>query len=321
MRLPEQVEKQFYTVTSDKKVQSDGMSVIITIRGESRLNQLYQCINWCLNQTLTPIEIMVVEHGPFKVAKLEQFGSLVKHLYIEDKGHFCKSACYNLGVSNAQYPYICGIDADLLMPSNFLEEGYKQLQTSDACFLANDICYIGGSMQNMFDINFTGKTWLTHRANWQFHGGSFFIHKQKYFDIGGHDEFFKGHGSEDSEFYKRVHDTLKTSTGTACLLHVEHGRDKSDFDNIMINEGHLFAVQRIPLAVRIQQLKKSNVYLADVPSSTVIPNVIPDTMEEYTTRIQEAQQLENVYRQRRQQMANTQVHNQREAQRRRVMGF
>lgn len=295
MRLPDNIQRRYFVVEAKDKVKTDGMSVLVTIRGINRIKQMVQCVNWALNQTLSPLEVIIIEDGPEPVVDMKVFAKYpeVKYHFIQNKDAFCKSACYNLGASAAVYTNLCGIDADLLMPADFLMTGYMHLLKYDVVFPADDIYYLETEMEDMFDFNFSGKTWQTHRAKWQFHGGSFFIKRQKYFDIGGHDEAFKGHGSEDSEFYKRCHDLLVHTVDTHALLHIEHGYELADFENIERNKKWLYDVQSQKLSDRIRYLKKHNKWLALNllnNNTTVIPDTVPADFDARIRRLQEIQE-------------------------------
>ena len=263
MNLPDNIIKQFCICEPINKVRCDGISVIITIHGSDRIEQLKRCLYWISNQSLTPVEIIVVEHSINPVVTtnmlLEYPGA--RYILLKNDTLFCKAACYNLGVSEAKYDRICGIDCDLIMPTDFLLNGYNELLTHDACFLAGDIYFLTNQMKNMYDFHFSGKTWLKDRAPWQFHGGTFFINKGKYFAIGGHDENFKGYGSEDSEFYERVSKILKVKKSDHIVLHQEHGREPHVLDNIEKNKTYLYGLKDIPDKTRVSQLHSYNRYL------------------------------------------------------------
>lgn len=281
MKLPDPILREFFLCKPEEQIQTAGMSVIVPIHGAGRIKQLDNCIAWAYNQTLQPIEVIVIEDGPVQLvddAKLREKYQTLRYHYIKNDDAFCKCACFNAGASMAIYPYMCGLDADILVPTEFLMYGFLELQRNDACFLADDIFFIEDEMDDMFDFRFTGKTWQAHRAQWQFHGGVFFIRRQKYFDIGGHDEYFKGYGSEDSEFYKRVHDTLKTSKSTHNIVHRNHDREPSSFVNEEKNKLYLYYVQAIKMSLRIANLRATNKHL-DGPllnkSTTNIIDALP----------------------------------------------
>lgn len=285
MDLPGNILRQYFKVSAEERLTTAGMSVIIAIRGISRQAQLHQCIRWALNQTLSPVEVIVVEEDRESVIDLSPFSDKpnVRHLFLQSNKLFCKSACYNHGVSNAMYRFICGVDADILIPSEFLMAGYLYLQKCHACFIADDIYYIENSSDHLTDFKFTGQTWKTHRADWQFHGGVFFIHKQLYYDIGGHDEWFVGYGSEDSDFYKRCHDMLHVAVDSFAVLHMEHDRDPVDKKSAVTNERYALHIQETALHTRVNQLKSHNKHLTGGMLKTPhmrFPNIPPHQIGE-----------------------------------------
>lgn len=321
MKLPDHILREYFICEPKDKVPTEGMTLIIPIHGKGRIKQLINSVTWATNQTLDPVEVIIVEDGSVQLVDMKLFEKYpnVRYHFIENKGVFCKGACFNAGVSRASYQYICGLDADILIPSEFLLYGYLELLKKDACFLADDIHFLEGEMQHPFDFNFSGKTWQKDRAKWQFHGGIFFINRQKYYDIGGHDEYFRGYGSEDSDFYKRVHDLLSVSISTHNILHQEHGREPDSFVNEEKNKAYLYYVQSILLSHRIENLKRCNPHLtgSSLSKSTIkIPATIPidDVRIANMVRLQ----AERVPRE---QIKEEVAINQNEKRRRRILGF
>ena len=321
MKLPDHILREYFICEPKDKVLTEGMTVIIPIHGKSRVKQLINSVAWATNQTLDPVEVIIVENGLMPLVDMDVFKqySNVRYHFIENRGAFCKSACYNAGVSMASYQYICGLDADIIIPSEFLLYGYLELLKKDACFLADDIHFLEGEMEHMLDFNFSGKTWQNDRAKWQFHGGTFFINRQKYYDVGGHDEYFRGYGSEDSEFYKRVHDTLSVSVSTHNILHQEHGREPDSFVNEEKNKAYLYYVQSILLSRRIENLKQCNPHLTGkllTKSTTTITATIPTD----DVRIARMNRLQ-AERVPREQIKEEVAVNQNEKRRRRILGY
>ncbi len=301
MHLPPNITRQYFLVKQTDKLDTDGMTVVIAIRGVVRQSQLHQCIRWVLNQTLNPVEVIVVEEDITPRINLDPFKDIpnVRYLFIKSHNLFCKSACYNHGVSHATYNYICGLDADLLIPSEFLMNGYLHLQKCQACFIADDIFYIENDTSELMQFRYTGRTWKTHRAPWQFHGGVFLIRKQVYYDIGGHDEQFIGYGSEDSDFYKRCHDLLYVTTDNFAILHIDHERDVLNDAAAEKNKLYLEHISDTPLNTRIKLLKSYNQYLKgemlDTPV-TIFPDISPKkiTAESKTMRILPSKSQEEI---------------------------
>lgn len=243
------------SVISADPLAINGCSVIICVRNEDRIKLLNKCINSIKKQKDISYEIIIVEEDDTQ--KFDIKGKDITKIFIKSKLPFCKSKCFNAGVSISSYNCICGLDCDfILKQEDFLIKGCEQLKKYHACFLADDIEYLNENGKC------SGETWKKDRANWQFHGGSFFIRKESYINIGGFYEAFVGYGSEDTEFYTRVHKNLQVSPVKGVIVqHQHHKRDFDLFINVSKNENILKTMLKTPNKRRIELVKQANTYL------------------------------------------------------------
>jgi len=236
------------------------VSIVIPVRGILFKTQLETCIYYINKFNKLNIEIIIVEEDAISNYSYLKDIDNIKYEFIKSSTLFNKSKCFNKGVSISNYDYISGLDCDMITPLNYFGNGVRcLLEGYDAAFIADDILYNDKFENNKLFFTWNNKRWKDNN-NWQFHGGSFFITKEAYNSIGGFYEAFEGYGSEDSEFYKRVHDKLKVSPNFGLpLLHMKH--DNPYAKNWRKNEMLYLTSRNIPVDKRINNVKQKNSYL------------------------------------------------------------
>lgn len=243
---------------------NEGISIIIPIHGKHFLNQLLTCIHYIRTQNLASYEIIIVEEDSKKsFSNLKLNKGYEKHLFMQSEQPFCKAKCFNYGISRARYSKICGLDCDMIIPPNFLRFGEIVLSDHDAAFPAGNIYYSDDYPDNKYEFKWNGNKW-TEKAKFKFHGGCFFINKEKYEEIGGFNENFVGYGSEDTEFHNRVMDSCdKVYQGTYfSLLHMYHDephkKDKTIWNK---NKFILNNLESKNIKTRVMRARSNNTFI------------------------------------------------------------
>lgn len=261
MEFPNGIKSEYIGWFNGIPVKSDkSISVIIPVRGNQFKNQLNICIQSLIKCNNLNYEIIVVEED-----LQPRYDSLnqpnISYNFIQSDLPFNKSKCFNRGVSISKFDTICGLDCDMITPTNFLLNGIITLNGYDASFIADDICYTDEYPKNNMVFRWNKKTWK-QKNNWQFHGGCFFIKKPAYFNIGGFDEGYIGYGSEDSDFYVRVHKKLSVCPKKGLpLLHMKH--DSPHAINWIKNQTRYLRSRNREINEWIGEVKRSNKYLND----------------------------------------------------------
>gem|GEM_PF-368967 len=205
---------------------------------------------YCLNhQTLerSRYNILIVEQDIVSRLK-EQLSPLMDHyIFAYNPGPFNKSWAFNIAASSdlSKKSILCLIDADLLLPSDLLAQGFDAITAGHLAVLPyNEVAYLDHvSTKNAIDnlmrsgsINpseYSGNLWTTS------HGGCIFVDVDLYNAIGGHDERYRGWGFEDADFWDRLSKATNVKSLTTRLLHLNHPdqpRDESTDANCRLYE-------------------------------------------------------------------------------------
>lgn len=225
MELPDSIKPIFSYDAYSCERGTEGVSVIIPIRGIERNSSLLVCIDYILKQSVCPLEILVVEESQNKEINLGRHlnNQIIRYFFIKGGEFFNKSKCINLGVMNSKYDLINMNDVDMIMPKDYLFKYCKRMLNCDMCYMSKDIYYLDRVPENnSFDWN--GKRWTDGRK-WDYAGGNFMVKKKCFIDVGGFDEQFCGYGGEDGDFYVRIQKLLKFDRGRSLdypLLHMPH---------------------------------------------------------------------------------------------------
>ena len=255
--LPEPVLKEFNLESKIK----EAVTFIIPFCGSDRVLQLNKCVN-NLVLRYPQCEILIIEEGPTRIIKQSIPGA--RYIFAHSKRLFNKSRCFNLGFLLASNSIICGLDCDMIIPSNLLDVSIDSINKNKVVFPGNDIYYVykNVDINNLNEKICYHKTWSKHRADWQFHGGIFICNKKAYATVGGFDPRYEGHGSEDSSFYLRCIESTGNADTTRSinLLHIDHLYDEKLMLTVETNKNLLFISTRISPAERIIDCKKFNIF-------------------------------------------------------------
>lgn len=209
---------------------SEGMTVIIPVRGNDRNGSLLLAIQHILAQNITPLEIIVVEEDKESIVDLKKYKNHphVRLIFIPSTTHFNKSKAVNCGVANAKYQFISMSDVDMVLEKTMLWNIYNRLLTYSVCFTIKEIYYLE-DMPYQTPYIHNGQPWSS-RAKFYCHGGNVSFKRDRFIKIGGMNEIFVGHGSEDTEFYLRAKKLLGCSDErfNTCL-HMPHAATHTPF--------------------------------------------------------------------------------------------
>lgn len=255
--LPNNVLKDFeLTNNSSKKI-----TFIIPFRGADRLPQLNKCVG-NLSMRYPQCEILVIEDGITPVIRKPIEGA--RYIFVFNKRLFNKSKCFNVGFLAATHDTICGLDADMLIPSTLIDLTNDKIEQNRVVFPGREIYYVYDSIdyKDLSKEFWYHKTWTKDRAVTQFHGGIFICNKKAYSKVGGFDQRFEGYGSEDTSFYMRATEAENCADTTRVidLIHIDHTYTEIEQQAIEINKGLLIIYSRINPVERIADCKKHNIF-------------------------------------------------------------
>lgn len=202
---------------------SDGLSVLIPFRGGERNDSLLIGLKYILTQNMDPIEIVIVEEDKKSTLDLGAFKDKpnIKHIFLESSAPFNKSRAMNCGVAHCKYECISMNDVDMLLEKTMLWNIYSILQKVNVCFSILEIYYLTDTPHTT-PFYHNGQPWSS-RANFHCHGGNVSFRKSAYIEIGGMNEMFVGHGSEDTEFFRRANKLTSVSDKRfAFCCHMPH---------------------------------------------------------------------------------------------------
>lgn len=215
----------FETKGPDAPPEKPEVSIVIGVRGTGRLPQFQACLASLRAQRGVVCEVIVVEQS-----WVPEFQQLCPPdvVYIHSKTTsptmpFNRSWALNVGAVAARGKYLVLHDADMVVPADFASAIAKQLGSGlDALRLARFIFYLDqeASQRIWTSLQFTGVGEVSRViAN---NPTPVAVVRDKYLQIGGHDESFFGWGGEDNEFMSRLR-TLALGEGAIFpIFHLWH---------------------------------------------------------------------------------------------------
>jgi|LakMenEpi03Aug12_release.lakeMendotaPanAssembly.Ray.scaffolds.fasta_scaffold95729_4 predicted glycosyltransferase involved in capsule biosynthesis len=255
--LPEDVLEEFKTPSkSDVRI-----TFIVPFRGANRLSQLNKCIN-NLIERYPNCEILLIEDSNAPVIK--QAIPDARYMFVYNKKLFNKSKSFNIGFLAATNDVICGIDADMLIPSTLIDLTINKINEDKVVFPGREIYYAYEWIdpKDLTQKFWYHKTWTRDRAATQFHGGIFICNKKTYAKVGGFDQRFEGYGSEDTSFYMRCVESKNNADTTRVmdLIHIDHDYNEVEQHAIETNRRLLIIYSRVNADERIIDCKKHNIF-------------------------------------------------------------
>lgn len=156
-----------------------------------------------------------------------------RYFFAYNPGPYNRSWAFNIGAIQAAHGHgaLCLIDADLLVPSDFLRKGLAAFEAGHRAVLPyTEVVYLeeASTKQAIRDQEADPRRWQKNRyrgkgSTWS-QGGCIWVDAALYRDVGGHDERFRGWGCEDREFYDRLARHAHIEHLPGRLLHLYHRR-------------------------------------------------------------------------------------------------
>jgi glycosyltransferase involved in cell wall biosynthesis len=176
------------------------------------------------------------------------------YLFVRNPGPYNRGWGFNVGVSAAagDRGALCLIDADLLVPPDFLRRGLAALTAGARAVLPyREIAYLSAE---------ASKTAIARRLaepaagldpsrlpGQRFkgsQGGVLWVDSSLYRELGGHDERFQGWGCEDREFFERLGRATRIVQLAGTLAHLDHPRPEERGARAQANRRLLTSLRR-----------------------------------------------------------------------------
>lgn len=205
--------------------------------------------------TLTALAFQDLERCRYRVVVVEQdaeprLAELApladRHVFAYNPGPYNRGWGFNIGAALAGpgAGAMCFLDADLLVPPDFLSRGLAALSNGTRALLPyREVLYLdAGATERAIAERLASpgavpdSGLLAGRRFTDSQGGALWVDAALYHAIGGHDERFCGWGCEDREICRR----LERAAGglprlDGCLLHLDHPRPDESGDAARAN--------------------------------------------------------------------------------------
>lgn len=171
-------------------------SVIIPTRNRERI--ISKCVEYILNQTYHPYEVIVVDDGSEDntEALLSRFFSLDKFKYIKLKERKGPAYCRNIGVRESKGKILIFIDSDIFVLPDFIENHIEVHSNHQEGVVA-----VGPVIAiSEIDEKFPHKGSILDFSNAYFASGNASLPREIYSKARGFDEVFNVYGWEDVDF-------------------------------------------------------------------------------------------------------------------------
>lgn len=189
--------------------------------------------------------VLVEQDAEPRLAELAPLAD--RHVFAYNPGPYNRGWGFNVGAALAgglDAGAMCFLDADLLVPRDFLSRGLAALRNGTRALLPyREVLYLDATATERAiaeRLTAPGATvddaLLAGRRFTSSQGGALWVDAALYHGIGGHDERFRGWGYEDREICRR----LECAAGVlprldGCLLHLAHPRPKDAGDAARAN--------------------------------------------------------------------------------------
>lgn len=234
----EALERSLKEVLEEYYDEPREISVVVGIRAAPRQPQRVRNVKavlWALNlQTLQRwhYRIVIVEQDIVPRLKKILEPLCDRYIFAYNPGPYNRSWAFNIGAvqSAGKTRALCFLDADLLVPPDFLSNGLKEITSgltavcpySEVIYLDPDSTdqaiknRLESSNHPFNNQNFKGTVYTTSQ------GGTIWVEPNLYFEIGGHNEDFRGWGGEDREFWDRLVKKTDIKCLPGRLFHLYH---------------------------------------------------------------------------------------------------
>lgn len=234
---PEAVEAALRELFDEDAAEPRDVTVVMGVRADPhdpRRRRNAEAALRALNLQHLPrwrYRVVVVEQGeaPRLEPALRPFADAYRFAY--NPGPYNRGWGFNVGAAAAWgHGALCLIDADLLVPRDFLSRGLAALHEGAAALLPyTDVRYLDDAASERaigdwqagppVEVDITAYRGESFSGS---QGGCIWVDAARYDSIGGHDERYRGWGAEDRAFYRRIsaHGEVRRLPGG--LLHLHH---------------------------------------------------------------------------------------------------
>lgn len=216
-------------------------TVVVHFRASSALRGRNAIASVCavLDQTLPRSEfrVVVVEQDSDPLHADILTPSVDQYIFAPNQGEYNRSWGRNVGAvaTRGQDEYLCFVDADLLLPQDFLEGCLAILRDSQDVGLLPQasLCYLDdvssdlaiqtrlSTPQRAVDLTVSrAYRLMTNR------GGCIFVASHEFHAANGYDERYEGWGDEDNEFFERLGSRGSIGQLAHDVVHLHHERPR-----------------------------------------------------------------------------------------------
>ncbi len=165
------------------------------------------CLQSIQNQSITDFEIIFVDYGSEveiqkEIAQLCQQFSSLRYFYFDTRYQFwSRSHALNLGIQCVQGDFVVVVDIDLIYSPTFL--GLLKNKIDKNSFVQYQCYYLPENVRDYEKLDFQ-KTYPHKVSSTDMAAGLIAFPREKIYEIGGYDEYFKVWGVEDLDLKKRL---------------------------------------------------------------------------------------------------------------------
>ena len=232
------------------------ISVLLPFSGVSRLGPLRTVVESLAGQTGATAEILVIEEGERSILPPDLCTAVnLVFLHRPAGAAYCKSRMLNAGAAVARGRHLLLHDADVVVPSRYLEEIVRCLDAGvdgvrPLRFL---FCLDEGTSRLVQETRELSGIGSVRDVMQNFPGGSVGVRRDVFERLGGMDERFQDWGGEDLEFLDRLK-TCRLFEGAwmpgVHLWHDPAGQKRSGHRNLEA----MRQIRSIPAEQRIERL-------------------------------------------------------------------
>lgn len=247
-KLPPRPAKQ---PTNTNEIQKQDVSVIIITR--NRYNSLHKLLHQLENQTILPIETLVIDHSE-QLIQLPYSSTInSKQLPAVDAGFVTGR---NLGILKAKGSLLLFIDDDCEILPDFIEQHIQSVQKG---FHVSTGQVIETKNRKLADQQQNKKV-----IAWFLPGGNFMISKQMISKIGLFNPHFNKLPFEDLEYYLRL---LESGVSVICNYLAPVYHKKLLYGG---SRNNLFAQKYLAEVISLSNRKVLKLYAGLIPSDTIL---------------------------------------------------
>ncbi|AIE74670.1 MULTISPECIES: glycosyltransferase family A protein [unclassified Synechocystis] len=201
------------------------ISIIVGVRGKSRLPQFFACLASLEAQEAIDIEVIVIEQSwekEFEKILPQNIRYFHQNIPTPDIP-YNRSWAFNFGVKQARGKYVVLHDADMLAPKQFarsiadvLDKGIDAVRPPRLIFYLDQFTSKHIQDKHQLPDKLTISKIIANNRT------PVATTKEAYLNIGGHDEAFWGWGGEDDEFMDRLRTLNIAEGGWLPIIHLWH---------------------------------------------------------------------------------------------------